>query len=78
MIKQDISEDFSGSVVDDDEGDGDYISKRVEAEIHAEDRAKRNCLFGLFYGIVTSVTFNFLIYCFILANTITLALYRYD
>jgi len=24
------------------------------------------------------VTFNFLIYCFILANTITLALYRYD
>ena len=28
--------------------------------------------------IVISVTFNFLIYCLILTNTITLALYRYD
>ena len=27
---------------------------------------------------MTSVTFNFLIYCFIVANTVTLALYRYD
>ena len=27
---------------------------------------------------MTSVTFNFLIYCFILANTISLAAYRYD
>ena len=28
--------------------------------------------------MVISVTFNFLIYCFILANTVTLAMYRYD
>ena len=28
--------------------------------------------------LVTSVTFNFLIYCFILANTITLAMFRFD
>lgn len=48
------------------------------AEINAEDRAKRNCFYGFFYKLVISVTFNFLIYLFILANTITLALYRYD
>ena len=28
--------------------------------------------------MVTSVTFNFLMYCIILANTMTLALYRFD
>ena len=48
------------------------------AEIHVEDRAKRNCVYSFFFAVVTSVTFNFLIYCFILANTITLALYRFD
>ena len=35
-------------------------------------------LYGFFYALVTSVTFNFLIYCIILANTITLALFRFD
>ena len=49
-----------------------------EAEIHCENRAKRNGCYNFFYQIVISVTFNFLIYCFILANTITLALYRFD
>ena len=44
----------------------------------AETRSRKNCFLRVFYLIVTSVTFNFLIYCFILANTITLALYRYD
>lgn len=53
-------------------------SQRTEAEIHAEHRAKRNCVYGFFYEVVTSVTFNFLIYLFILGNTITLSLYRYD
>ena len=42
------------------------------------ERADKNILFGFFYNIVISVTFNFMIYCLILANTITLALYRYD
>jgi len=43
-----------------------------------EQRAQRNFVYQFFFQIVMSVTFNFLIYCFILANTITLALYRYD
>ena len=47
-------------------------------ERNMEERAKRNKVYGFCYGFVMSVTFNFLIYCFILANTITLALYRYD
>ncbi len=41
-------------------------------------RAKKNRIYGLFYDIVISVTFNFLIYFLILGNTITLALYRFD
>jgi len=45
---------------------------------NAEARAAKNKFLSLFYSVVTSVTFNFLIYCFILANTITLALYRFD
>ena len=49
-----------------------------EAGIHCESRAKRNGCYNFFYKIVISVTFNFMIYCFILANTITLALYRFD
>ena len=44
----------------------------------AEQRSKKNCCYQVFYEVVISVTFNFLIYCFILANTVTLAMYRYD
>ena len=44
----------------------------------AQKRSNRNKCFKFFYELVISVTFNFLIYCFILANTITLALHRYD
>ena len=50
----------------------------LEDGLHVEDRAKRNIIYGCFYKLVISVTFNFLIYCIILANTITLALYRFD
>ena len=50
----------------------------IAAEIGAEERASRNCCYRFFFEIVMSVTFNFLIYCFIIANTITLAMYRYD
>lgn len=53
-------------------------NSQISAEIGAEERATRNCCYEFFYEIVMSVTFNFLIYCFIIANTITLALYRYD
>lgn len=44
----------------------------------ADNRAERNKCFGFFYQMVSSVTFNFLIYCFIMGNTITLAMYRFD
>ena len=44
----------------------------------AETRSQQNVVYSFFYAVVTSVTFNFLIYCFILANTITLALFRFD
>ena len=44
----------------------------------AEQRSKKHCCYQVFYEVVISVTFNFLIYCFILANTVTLAMYRYD
>ena len=59
------------------------ISMAVKAQqsiyrMEITDRADKNKCYGFFYNIVTSVTFNFLIYCLILANTITLALYRYD
>ena len=47
-------------------------------EFNAEERAERNRCYRFFYYVVISVTFNFLIYCFILANTITLAMYRFD
>ena len=53
-------------------------SAEQKVEFNAEERASKNCCYRFFYEIVISVTFNFLIYCFILANTITLALYRYD
>ena len=43
-----------------------------------ESRAKKNCCYNFFYQIVISVTFSFVIYCLILANTITLALFKYD
>lgn len=47
-------------------------------ELEIEERAKKNRVYGFFFEIVMSVTFNFLIYCFIIGNTITLAMYRYD
>ena len=50
----------------------------TEAKIHVEDRSDRNRIYKFFFDIVTSVSFNFLIYCFILTNTITLALFRFD
>ncbi len=51
---------------------------QIESEIDVEERANRNCCYRFFFEVVMSVTFNFLIYCFIIANTITLAMYRYD
>ena len=47
-------------------------------EHNAEERSHRNCCYRFFYLIVISVTFNSFIYAFIVANTITLAMYRYD
>ena len=44
----------------------------------AEARAQRNCFYGFCYRVVASVWFNFCVYLLIFANTLTLALYRYD
>ena len=41
-------------------------------------RSERKKVYKFFFELVTGVWFNFAIYCIILANTITLALYRYD
>lgn len=43
-----------------------------------KERAAKNKCFSFFYELVISVTFNFVVYCLIIFNTITLALYRYD
>ena len=51
-------------------------SKEEQTEV--KKRAEKNCCFSFFYQVVISVTFNFLIYCLILANTITLAMYRFN
>ena len=50
----------------------------MSAMLDAESRALKNKIYFFFYEIVVSVSFNFLIYCFIVANTVTLALYRSD
>ena len=65
-------------------GDGSRSIKESKSniedlqELEIEERAQGNRVYGFFYGVVMSVSFNFLIYCFILGNTVTLALYRYD
>ena len=43
-----------------------------------EEKAKKNKIINFFHELVTSAHFNFFIYCLIMCNTITLALYRYD
>lgn len=51
-------------------------NKKGATEI--EEKAKNNKIINFFHDVVTSAHFNFFIYCLILGNTITLALYRYD
>ena len=43
-----------------------------------ERRAKQNCFYGLFYQIIVSPWFNFVIYMLIFCSSLTLALYTYD
>ena len=73
-----ITETISGYSSPSNFNNQNDIYFKSEAEIDAENRAKTNRLYALFYQIVTSVTFNFLIYCTIFVNTVTLAMYRYD
>ena len=49
----------------------------IEAEIYAEDRAKRNSIYRFFFNIVISVSFNFAIYIVIIGSVITLAMFNY-
>ena len=46
--------------------------------IEIEEKVKKHKIINFFHDVVTSAHFNFFIYCLILGNTITLALYRYD
>ena len=52
------------------------LNRKGATEI--EDKAKKHKIINFFHDVVTSAHFNFFIYCLILGNTITLALYRYD
>ena len=60
------------------EPDEDVEGSEEEYERDSRHRAKTNCCYRGFYRLVTSVCFNFFIFILILANTMTLALYRYD
>ena len=57
----------------------DYsIYEEESHERAARRRSHENKCLRCLYILVTSVTFNFFIFCLILANTITLAIYTYD
>ena len=58
------------------EDDYDYIEEEYEKE--ARLRSEKNGVYKCFFGIVTSVSFNFFIFLLIIGNTITLAAYTYD
>ena len=49
-----------------------------ENDIHEEERSHKNSVYRCMYLVVVSVSFNFFIFCLILANTITLAVYTFD
>lgn len=49
-----------------------------EYEKDARERSRQNCVYRIFYILATSVTFNFIIFCLILLNAVTLAVYTYD
>ena len=51
---------------------------RKEEELDEEQRSYKNSVYRCMYLVVVSVSFNFFIFCLILANTLTLALYTYD
>ena len=64
----------------DADGDEDEYSY-LEELTHEKDARKRSgyCIcYRFFYIISTSVWFNFFIFCLIIANAITLAIYTYD
>lgn len=58
------------------EDDYDFIEEEYEKE--ARLRSEKNGVYKCFFGIVTSVSFNFFIFLLIIGNTITLAAYTFD
>ena len=62
------------------DGNLDDISlfEEEEFEKDARRRSHENKCFRCLFLMVTSVSFNFFIFCLILLNTITLAIYTYD
>ena len=43
-----------------------------------EERAKLNCIYAIFYRLIVSPMFNFIIYIFIFCSSLTLSMYTYD
>lgn len=61
----------------DSEG-SEHEGSEQEYERNSRKRAKKRGCVQMFYKLVQSVGFNFFIFLLIIANTMTLALYRYD
>ena len=57
----------------------DNNSKIDDSELTPEERrAKLHCAYAIFYGIIVSPFFNFVIYLLIFCSSLTLALYTHD
>ena len=67
---------LDGSIGYDPYEESEYIE--TEFEMDSRKRSKQNKCYRCTYLLVTSVSFNFFIFVLILANTATLAVYRYD
>ena len=82
VIKQDIllsSRQDQFDPIPEGNSDANGIEYQEEDyEKESRKRSEKNRIYGCMYKIVTSVAFNFFIFCLILANTFTLAAYTYD
>ena len=43
-----------------------------------EERARLNWIYAIFYRLIVSPIFNFIIYIFIFCSSLTLSMYTYD
>ena len=77
-IKRVDNTDLDAFPGDEDNADEYYGDSEPEYEKASRARSSLNDCYGCMYVFVTSVPFNFFIFLLIIANTLTLALYRYD